>query len=156
MTTKQKKQAEQAVKIMRLRIKKGIAFLDKRFGRSKWLPRINESVLKLSSGTSCVAGQLFDGYWNGLLYELVAKKLHISIKKAQHLESTNYEKYDKAEDFALDVAHTYGFTLDADDDGIENDNPYLNYDNLTRLWFNEISAMKIVAGIKLETPPPIE
>lgn len=47
------------------RIKKGIAFLDKKLGRKKWTGRIDVSELDLASGMTCVIGETMGHFSDG-------------------------------------------------------------------------------------------
>lgn len=48
------------------RVEAGIKVLDENFGREKWLKMINVKTLDLSDPTTCVCGQLFLEYANGI------------------------------------------------------------------------------------------
>lgn len=52
-----------AVSELNKRITVGVKFLDKRFGRKTWFKKVDVSSLNLSSGDTCVCGQLFDEGW---------------------------------------------------------------------------------------------
>lgn len=51
------------VKLYSLRIEAGVRYLDRKFGRSKWLRRIDESALELDNAHMCITGQLFGHFW---------------------------------------------------------------------------------------------
>lgn len=149
MTNKHKKELFKMVGILNKRISKGITYLDKRFGRNVWLPKINEGLLDLSDGEVCMTGQAFDEHWEGFIAELVKKSVG---KTPDQLRDDNqWDKADKAENKAMDKATTYGFFLSDED----TDEEGYSYDVLTRLWFLRISEMKILAGLEISEQPPV-
>lgn len=157
MTPKQKSIARERaalaamVKELNGRIDSGVKFLDKQFGRDKWLTKINESILKLDDGGVCVTGQLYDEQWEGFLDKMESKVLR---KKLDDFDQDREDAdgntaFGRAENKLHNFAAKLGFF-------IEDDRYDLDYDILTRLWFNRISELKILSGIPLNTPPPIE
>lgn len=149
MTNKQKKELYAMVVGLTKRIDRGIAFLDKRFGRSKWLKDIDESKLDLGDGDVCMTGQLYTENWDGFLEEQEKKIL------GKPLEDFDDDKEDKdgktahgrANDRLMKRTASYGFYLLEDEDA--------DYDVLTRLWHARLSVMKIEAGLPIKGPPPV-
>lgn len=155
LTAKNRKLLASALRLMNSRITKGIAYLDNRFKRDNWLIEIDEGKLDISDGDTCITGQAFDEHWEGFKDEMYKK---MTGKTQDELEDAcsqkdDYSKLDKASDKFEKIAAGYGFLINSED---EMDNPFIGYDNLTRLWFNRISIMKMEAGIELASPPPFK
>lgn len=154
MTNKQKKVLSAMVGALNRRITRGVAYLDKRFGRAKWLSRINESYLRLDDGSVCVTGQTFEDNWDGFFEESI--KLLNKGKTLEDLEDYDCDhstdKATRAEQKAYKYAAEMGFYLTDEDEDVRG----YSWDILTRLWFARISVLKIENGIELNTPPPTD
>lgn len=141
------------VKMLDARITKGIKFLDDKFGRMVWLPRINEAKLDLESGNTCMTGQAYDGHWDEFLESMEKKVLG---KSLDDFDDSDYDDDDEtAQDRAQEKLHKFaaslGFYLTNQDEEDKN----LKYDVLTRLWFARVSIMKMEAGLEITKQPPI-
>lgn len=112
------------------RIDAGVKFLDKEFGRSKWLERIDERILRLSSARTCVTGQLYDAHWQEFIDKMEEK---VGTENRAHKEAVSL-----------------GFLIQDDKEDEEG-----GYDILTRLWFSKISVLRIEAAMGVLTPPPM-
>lgn len=141
------------VLMLKKRIDRGVAFLDKKFGRDQWLKKMNESRLRLDNGNMCVTGQLYEDHWHGFLESMEKKVLGKELEDFDDvLEDEDWNTaQDRAQHRLYKYAANLGFYLTDDDE----ENANIKYDILTRLWFNRISELKIISGIPLTTPPPI-
>lgn len=154
LTVKNKKLLDSALRLMNSRITKGVAYLDSRFKRDNWLNEMDEGKLDVSDSHTCITGQAFDDHWEGFRDEMYKK---MTGKTQDEFcdecdEKNDYSKLDKVSYKFEKLASGYGFMLTE----VDEKNPYITYDNLTRLWFNRISIMKMEAGIDLATPPPFQ
>lgn len=61
------------------RVRKGIAFLDKKFGRKSWAKKIKPNVLDLGDNKKCMIGEVMGGY------DQLEEKFGISSSKAVEL-----------------------------------------------------------------------
>lgn len=113
------------------RITAGIQFLDAKFGRKRWLKKMDERKLDLAHGGVCMAGQLYEKHWSGFLDEMSAK-------------------HNTSRIVAQDIGEKYGFYINSEKEQNEG-----GYDILTRLWFSRISVLRIQAAMGVLTPPPI-
>lgn len=51
---------------MQKRVKRGIKFLDKELGRKKWAKKIKLNKLNLGNAATCVIGEIYGDYGDGL------------------------------------------------------------------------------------------
>lgn len=51
-------------KVCESKISKGVKFLDKQFGKSKWAKKIDLSSFTLDSNFRCILAQLYKGKWD--------------------------------------------------------------------------------------------
>ena len=108
---------EQKVSWYKKAIVKGVAALDKKFGKKKWLKEIDEEILNLGDVRACVCGQVFGTY--------------------------GAARFGRKIDMSKEFAIAHGFEKNYE--GFANNNN--DYDLLTRLWHMKIVELKLIRNL---------
>lgn len=120
------------------RVNKGVAFLDKKMGRRKWLQKIDEQKLRLNSADMCMLGQAYGDFWIDFVES----------------DTGDRSEGEVAGGLTTVEAAERGFYLDdnlkkEDESYGETWHGFDGYDILTHLWHCRIVGLKVEAGIEL-------